>query len=102
MAGLSSSNRWCDHRRCCHTATKFKTYEALEISPRAAPRRAGYRRPRRPPRPPAPGVATGGTPPPKMAAGAASSARGGGWAAVSPIRAVFQRLAGREQAAAGL
>ena len=82
-------------------APRLHLLEALEIPPSAAPRRAGYRCPQRPPRAPAPRVAAGGTPPPKMAGGAASSARGGGWAAVSLIRSVFQRQAGRKQAAAG-
>ena len=82
-------------------APRLHLLEALEIPPSAAPRRAGYRCPQRPPRAPAPRVAAGGTPPPKMAGGGAPSARGGGWAAVSPIRAVFQRQAGRKQAAAG-
>ena len=76
-------------------APRLHLLEALEIPPSAAPRRAGYRRPRGPSAPPRPRVAAGGTPPPKTAAGAASLARGGGWAAVSPTRAVFQRQAGK-------
>ena len=64
-------------------APRLHLLEALEISPSAAPRRAGYRRA------PAPRVAAGGTPPPKMAGGAASSAHEGARADVSPIRAVF-------------
>ena len=114
VAGVSSSNRWCGHRRCCHTATKFKTHEALEIPPRAAPRRAGYERPRRPPAPPRPGWPPGAprrpkwppAPPPRPAgAGGRPFLRAepffSGWRAESRRRRGRRPASGRPSGAGG-